>query len=276
MSDSAQPMTWRKALRTAVQSGTDESDARLLLAHAGCVDLNTIRLFSDEIMPADVYDRFLELLQKRSTHLPVQYITGESCFCGIELCVNENVLIPRPETELLAEAVFKDCKGQSVLDLCTGSGCIAIAVALLGSPAAVTACDISEEVIETARANAKKNNADITFLQGDLFEAVKVSRFDIIVSNPPYIATGELEGLMPEVRDHEPFIALDGDTDGLKFYRIIAKEAYRHLSENGRLFLEIGEDQGESVPKLLSLAGFKDIRVKKDYSGLDRFVTARV
>ena len=185
MSDMTKPETWAQALAEAKQRGFEDSDARLLLGHAGGVDLNFIRLHSHEIMPADVYDRYLEMLKKRALHLPVQYITGESCFCGLDLTVNGAVLIPRPETELLAEEVFTTCEGQSVLDLCTGSGCIAIAVAALGRPGSVTACDISEDALNVAGENAKKNNVSISFRQGNMFDAVKDETFDIIVSNPP-------------------------------------------------------------------------------------------
>ena len=276
MSDVIKPQTWAEALKTAKQDGFDESDARRLLGVAGGADLSYLRLHAHEIMPADVYDRYLEMLKKRALHLPVQYITGESCFCGLDLKVNSNVLIPRPETELLAEAVFTTCAGKSVLDLCTGSGCIAIAVAALGNPKSVTACDISEEALGVARENARKNDVNIVFRQGNMFEAVGDETFDIIVSNPPYIAKKEIETLMPEVRDHEPFIALCGGEDGLDPYRVIAEEARKHLKPGGKLFLEIGEDQGESVPELLKKAGFKDISVRKDYSGQDRIVNATV
>ncbi len=275
MNEEMKALTWGEALRMAVtQYGLEDCDARLLLEHAGAIDRHRIRLIWNDQMPADTQARYLELLEQRLTHLPVQYIMGESCFCGLDFIVNRNVLIPRPETELLAEAVFTSCEGKTVLDLCTGSGCIAVTVAKLGKPAAVTACDISDGALSVAKENALKNHADIRFLQGDLFEAVGNERFDVIVSNPPYIATKEIDELMPDVRDFEPHLALDGDTDGLSFYRRIAEEAGQHLTENGRLCLEIGNDQGESVPKLLKNAGFSDIVVKKDYSGNDRMVFA--
>lgn len=267
-------LTWKKALRLAGDAGIELSDARLLLAHAGCVDLNTLILYGNEPMPADAYDRYLEYIEKRQSHLPVQYITGEACFCGIDLHVDQNVLIPRPETELLAEMVFKNCENKTVLDLCTGSGCIAVAILKLGRPAKVTACDISEKALLIAGKNAENNGADVEFLKGDMFFAVGTRKFDIIVSNPPYIATAEIDSLQPEVRDFEPGIALDGDTDGLRFYRVIAGNAKAHLNPFGKLFLEIGEDQGKTVPALLKDAGFENVEVKKDYSGLDRFVIA--
>ena len=274
MSDTAKQMTWQEALNFAKKSGIDESDARLLLAHAGCVDFSTIRLSSDKEMPADAASLYLDHIKKRLTHLPVQYITGEACFCGLDLEVSEAVLIPRPETELLAEAVFTHCTGKTVLDVCTGSGCIAVSVAALGKPAAVTACDISEAALNVATKKAKKNNVDIRFLHGNMFEAVGGEKFDIIVSNPPYIATREIETLMPDVKDFEPRLALDGAEDGLKFYRILAAEGKKHLNPCGSIFLEIGEDQGKTVPKILEKEGFVNIRVKTDYSGLDRIVTA--
>ena len=275
MIETMEALTWGKALKKAVTDyGLEESDARLLLEHAGALDRHRFRLIQNDPMPADTQAEYLKLLEKRLTHLPVQYIIGESCFCGLDFIVNENVLIPRPETEQLAEAVFTSCDGKSVLDLCTGSGCIAVIVAKLGNPLSVTACDISGKALDVARKNAEKNGANVKFWQGDLFEAVKDGKFDIIVSNPPYIATKEIDTLMPDVRDFEPHLALDGAEDGLSFYRRIAKEAGKHLNKGGRLALEIGNDQGTSVPELLEEAGFTDVSVKKDYSGNDRMVFA--
>jgi len=275
MTEDMKALTWGQALKMACTDFClEESDALLLLEYAGKLGRSRIRLLWNDTMPADALTRYHEVLDKRLTHLPVQYITGESCFCGLDFKVNRNVLIPRPETELLAEAVFTSCTGKSVLDMCTGSGCIAVTVAKLGKPALVTASDVSEKALEVARENAAKNEAEVRFVQGDLFESVIGERFDIIVSNPPYIASAEVDTLMPDVKDFEPRLALDGMEDGLYFYRKIAKEAAEHLNPQGRLMLEIGNDQGESVPALLEENGFTDITVKKDYSGLDRMVFA--
>lgn len=269
-------ITWGRALKIAVQEyGTEESDAMLLLEYAAQTDRNRIyRLLWDKI-PAEVMERFCEVLNRRKTHLPVQYITGQTNFMGLEFMVTPDVLIPRPETELLTEMVIKASKGKSVLDLCTGSGCIAVSLAVLGNCKQVSAADISEKALSVARYNAKAHQSGIHWYCGDLFAPLGAERFDIIVSNPPYIPTGEITGLMSEVRDYEPHLALDGSGDGLEFYRRIAREAGDHLTPDGELFLEIGCEQGKEVEKLLSGAGFSSITIHRDYSGLDRMVHAK-
>ena len=201
---------------------------------------------------------------------------GTRDFFGLTFKVDENVLIPEQETELLVEEVIKYSEGKAVLDMCTGSGCIAISIALFGKPSKVAASDISEKALEVARENAKSLKAgEISFIQGDMFENV-TDKFDIIVSNPPYIETGEIDELMPEVRDYIPRLALDGDIDGLKFYRIISKEAVKKLNKNGRIFYEIGYNQSRAVASILLENGFTDVKIMKDYSGLDRIVMAKL
>jgi len=249
------------------------ADARLLLLHVGQMTQAQLFMKAMEPMPDAQEREYRVLLQQRAEHIPCQHLIGEQDFCGLSFEVNEQVLIPRPETELLAEAVFSRSSGKKVLDLCTGSGCIAVAVAVLGNPKLVAASDYSKEALLVAERNAKRSNASIAFFQGDLFENID-GRYDIIVSNPPYIPSSEIETLMPEVKDHEPRAALDGEADGLAFYRRIISEAPQYLEPNGKLMFEIGYDQGESVPALLLAAGFVEIEVKKDYSGLDRMVFA--
>ena len=201
---------------------------------------------------------------------------GTRDFFGLTFKVNENVLIPEQETELLVEEVIKHSEGKSVLDMCTGSGCIAISIALFGKPSRVSASDISPKALEVARENAKSLKAgEISFIQGDMFENV-TEKFDIIVSNPPYIETKVIDELMPEVRDYLPRLALDGDEDGLKFYRIISKEAVKKLNKNGRIFYEIGYNQSRAVASILLENGFTDVKIMKDYSGLDRIVMAKL
>ncbi len=268
-------VTWQQVLREAQDNcGADQSDALLLLEYVSGYSRSEIRLrYRDEI-PDDVAERFAELLEFRRQHIPVQYITGRQNFMGFELNVTPDVLIPRPETELLAERVIHACEGKDVLDLCTGSGCIAIAVRCLGKAKSVAASDISEEALAVAMKNAKQHDAEIEFRQGDLFEAWSGVSFDIIVSNPPYIPTAEIAGLMPEVREYEPHLALDGTEDGLQFYRRIAAECREYLNPGGRVFLEIGCEQGEAVAALFSKAGFANVQVYQDYAGLDRMVEA--
>lgn len=257
------------------EAGFEEArmDVRHLLLHVS--GKNPVVLLCDgaEEVPEEQVQSFYRLLEQRMQHMPVQYITGEQEFCGLKFLVRPGVLIPRPETELLAEAVIRDSAGKRVLDLCTGSGCIAVAVAVLGTPEFTAATDCSEQALQTARENAALHSAEITFFQGDLLESV-TGEYDIIVSNPPYICSGVIDGLMPEVRDFEPRPALDGGEDGLYFYRRICREAKGYLRKNGRLLLEIGYDQGRAVEDLLLAEGYQEIEVKKDYAGLDRMVFA--
>ena len=272
-------MTYSELMAEGVRQLTDagfpeaRTDVRVLLFHACGLDFMSFLRDGELPVPAEQEQRFAEMLNRRMEHVPVQYITGEQDFCGLRFCVQPGVLIPRPETELLAETVFTDAKGKRVLDMCTGSGCIAITVAKLGGPAFTAASDYSPEALCVARKNAELLDADVTFFEGDLFENVE-GVYDIIVSNPPYIKSRVIEELMPEVRDFEPRMALDGTEDGLLFYRRIAAEAKEYLNPGGRLMFEIGHDQGEEVAGLLAEAGYGFIEVKKDYAGLDRMVFA--
>lgn len=218
-------------------------------------------------------ERLSEWLKKRMQHIPLQYILGKQEFMGLEFLVNENVLVPRFDTELLVEEVCKYSKGKRILDVCTGSGCIAVAVAVLGEPLSVDALDISADALQVACENAKRQHADITFYESDLFTNIK-GNYDCIVSNPPYIESECIDGLAKEVAVYEPRLALDGGEDGLDFYRVIIMQAKEHLSAGGRLFLEIGCNQGNAVLGLLEAAGYGRGMVKKDYAGLDRVVSA--
>ena len=260
------------------QAGIDEAelDARYILEYI--TGLNSAQYFihSEDIIEKNKAEEFFRLIERRSKRIPLSYVIGTRDFFGLTFKVDENVLIPEQETELLVEEVIKHSEGKSVLDMCTGSGCIAISIALFGKPSKVAASDISEKALEVARENAKSLKAgEISFIQGDMFENV-TDKFDIIVSNPPYIETGEIDELMPEVRDYIPRLALDGDIDGLKFYRIISKEAVKKLNKNGRIFYEIGYNQSRAVASILFENGFTDITVIKDYSGLDRIVMAKL
>jgi release factor glutamine methyltransferase len=193
---------------------------------------------------------------------------------GLEFEVNRDVLIPRQDTEILVEEVLKYCEDKSVLDMCTGSGCIIVSLAKLGRLVHAVGVDLSERALAVAARNADKHMVKVTLLQSNLFDHVKGS-FDIIVSNPPYIPSGDIEDLMPEVRDFEPRMALDGSDDGIIFYRCISHAAKEHLNPGGLIFFEIGYNQGEAVKLILTEEGFTDVVIKKDLSGLDRIVTAR-
>ncbi len=228
---------------------------------------------------------YKRLIQLRCRRIPLQHLTEEQEFMGYSFLVNSHVLIPRQDTETLVEEALEELKeisrdskkrqksGQpKILDLCTGSGCIGISLKLLMPQAQVTVSDISGDALLIAEKNAKRLGARVTIVQSDLFAGLKET-YDLILSNPPYIPTKVIETLMPEVKDHEPLLALDGGGDGLSFYKRIAMEAPGHLQEGGRLLLEIGHDQGGPAEALLDLAGFTQIRRKKDLAGLDRVVT---
>jgi release factor glutamine methyltransferase len=216
------------------------------------------------------------VLARRAAREPLQHILGTAGFMGLDFHVDPSVLIPRQDTETLVETVLQEEKdpGITVLDLCTGSGCIAIALKKLGAYREVSASDIGKETLKTARSNARANQAPVSFLESDLFEKIP-GKYDLIVSNPPYIPTGTIDTLEPEVRDHDPKAALDGGADGLEFYRRIISEAPQHLNHNGRIYLEIGYDQADAVRQMFQANGFEEVRVIRDLAGLDRVVRAK-
>jgi len=217
-------------------------------------------------------ERYQELIEVRKNHIPLQHITGEQEFMGLSFLVNEHVLIPRQDTEILVEWVLKVLQpGMTVLDMCTGSGCILVSLAKFVDGILVTGADISKQALEVAKYNAQVHNVDATFVQSDLFEMIEM-KYDVIVSNPPYIRTDVIEGLKEEVKLHDPYIALDGKEDGLYFYRKIVDESVKFLNPGGKLYFEVGHDQGCEVKELMEAQGFKEVAVKKDLAGLDRVV----
>ena len=257
-------------------SGIEEADidAWYLLEKVSGLSRAAYFLHSEDRIESDKAEEFLRLIERRSKRIPLSYVLGSRDFMGFTFKVNENVLIPEQETELLVEEVLKSCEGKSVLDLCTGSGCIAISIGLLGKPDKVVGADISERALSVAKENALLLNvSNVDFLQSDLFDGIS-EKFDIIVSNPPYIETEVIEKLQPEVSKYIPRLALDGDKDGLKFYRKITEYAPKYLNKNARIFYEIGYNQSREVSNILGGNGFTDIRVIQDYSGLDRIVMA--
>lgn len=260
-----------------------ENDAKLFLFEVFHLDL--VHFLMDRLRPLSEQDAQVQeqiqsyrgMIAKRASRIPLQQILGSQEFMGLDFFVNEHVLIPRQDTETLVELVLQEQQGteKKLLDLCTGSGCIAISLAVKGGYEPVTATDLSEEALKVAERNAKTHQKEIIFRQGDLFAALprtEAGTFDIITSNPPYIPTAVIATLEPEVREHEPMMALDGTEDGLKFYRQIAKEAGIWLKPGGGIYLEIGYDQGEAVSGLLRDAGFDKVRVVKDLPGKDRVV----
>jgi release factor glutamine methyltransferase len=249
-------------------------DAWYLLAHIFEMKRTDFLLHGDELVSEDEARRYFELVMKRSEHIPLQHITGTQEFMGFEFEVSEDVLIPRQDTEILVEEVLRVCEGKSVLDMCTGSGCIIISLMKLGKLSSATGVDISQKALKIATRNAQKLMVDIEYLQSDLFDRIEGS-YDIIVSNPPYIPTEEIERLMPEVKNHEPVTALDAGVDGLIFYRKIVAQSKAYLRRDGLLFFEIGHNQGEEVRQILQNEGFTDVVINKDLSGLDRVVFAK-
>lgn len=224
---------------------------------------------------------FMRLIEARAGRTPLQHLTGTQEFMGFEFLVNEHVLIPRQDTETLVELVLQEQKGKdaALLDVCTGSGCIAISLALMGGFRDVTALDVSREALMVAARNAqrllKEHEGDFNLIESDMFERLEPDRrYDIIVSNPPYIPSHDIEGLEPEVRDYEPRMALDGRADGLAFYRILAEGCKKHLAPGGCVYMEIGFDQGLPVRQMFEAHGYVQVEVMKDMAGLDRVVRA--
>ncbi len=250
-------------------------DAWLLLSYVTGLSRAFYYGHPQKMLLPEEAERYFACIEKRSARIPLQHITGEQEFMGYSFLVNEHVLIPRQDTELLAEEARRRLSpGDSLLDVCTGSGCLAVSLMKLVPGIRGTACDISAEALSVARENARRQQVDVEFRQGDLFSPIE-GRFDVIVSNPPYIPTGEIEGLMEEVRRFEPMLALDGSEDGLYFYRRLSAEAPDFLRDGGWLLVEIGCDQGRAVAELFEEAGFCEVNCKKDLAGLDRVVTGR-
>lgn len=252
-----------------------EANAWYLFSHCFHMDRSSFFLRRDECADAACAKEYDRLLAKRAKRVPLEHIIHGTEFMGLPFYVNGHVLIPRQDTECVVELALKYCEGKSVLDLCTGSGCIGISLAVLGKCREVTLSDISSDALEVAKRNAKENGVDAIFVESDLFSRI-TGKYDLIVSNPPYIPSGEIGHLMPEVRDHDPLLALDGGEDGLSFYRRIIKESRSHLTEGGWLCLEIGHDQGGSVRELMDWEGFVQVIIRQDLAGLDRIVLGKI
>jgi len=268
-----------------------DHDARLLLLAAFELEpvhylLNRMQELTDSDFNRSGIALYRDMIEKRRKRYPLQQILGCQEFMGLAFEVNRHVLIPRQDTETLVELVLDEQKDPAgrVLDLCTGSGCIAISLAVKGRYRSVTAADISEEALHVAGKNLSRlcgDDPERTFilLQGDLFGALNSCpenerRFDIITVNPPYIPTAVIKTLEPEVKDFEPALALDGEDDGLHFYRILAREAKDYLEDNGTIYMEIGYDQGAAVSRLFCKGGYQNVRVVKDLQHNDRVVCA--
>lgn len=248
-------------------------DARLLLEFVCHTNRNDLLVHGDKEVLKKEQDIYVNYIERRKAHEPLQHITGEQEFMGLVFEVSGNVLVPRQDTEVLVEETMRYLHdGMSILDMCTGSGCILLSLLKYSNGCKGVGADISQEAVAVAKRNAENLQiSEVSFVESDLFESVE-GRYDIIVSNPPYISTGEISGLMEEVKAHEPLLALDGGEDGLFFYRKIIEKAPEHLNGGGYLFFEIGYDQAEAVTDEMKKAGYKEISVVKDYAGLDRIV----
>lgn len=272
-------MNYREAFETgkgtlaAAGIGEAELDARLLLEEICGTDRNTLLVHGDREVTEEELARYEEMLGRRSANIPLQQIIGRQSFMGLDFYVDENVLIPRQDTELLVEETLQELHdGTRILDMCTGSGCILLSLLKYSNDCEGIGVDISEDALKVAERNRVQLGLEnAAFVKSDLFEAVE-GKFDILVSNPPYICSDVIDTLMPEVREHEPRLALDGSADGLCFYRRILADCKVYLKPGGMLFFEIGYDQGEAVKRLMEESGFLEVEVKKDYGGLDRVV----
>lgn len=313
--------------RALLMSACQLSPAQYLLYEHDAPEALIPRVLPDAEALSAAITVFQANVDRRKRREPLQQILGTAGFYGLDFLVTKDVLCPRADTETLVDAVLGnvDNEGASLLDVCTGSGCIAIALTKFGAFRDTTAVDISDAALAIARRNAERlliteadtvadttpcavspdkttaeasalpgvdprtevhlQNAtvDFTLLRSDMFSALaertedgKLKKYDVIVSNPPYIPSAVVDELEPEVRDYEPRIALDGTADGLRFYRILAEESVHYLKPGGRIYLEIGYDQGESVPALLAAAGFREITVIRDFGGNDRVVAAHL
>ena len=283
-------MTWQALMKEELerlrQADIPEADSDIRLFAmdvAGCTYSTLILRMADEVTEEQA-QKLRAYVTERMTHKPCQYILGTQDFMGMEFATAPEVLIPRPETELLVEQACEKLREKKrkqtgdrklrVLDMCCGSGCIGISVAKLVSDVSVDLADISDAAIILTKKNRERLQADCTVIQTDLFAQVE-EKYDMIISNPPYIRTYEIPKLMAEVRDFEPHLALDGKADGLYFYDKIIREAREHLYEDGYILFEIGQDQLDAVRGLLVENGYTDIKGMKDYAGLDRIVMAR-
>lgn len=284
---------WQEGKQILSDAGIEEAklDSRYLLEWVFGQDYSSLLLHLDSMVSEEIIEDYRRVIRKRSSHVPLQYITGEQEFMGFSFQVNEAVLIPRQDTEILVETVFAQIQeiisqdefsGRTVkiLDMCCGSGCIGLSIWQLlkdrqqSAQYQLVLADISPEALQVARKNAERFQADVCLIESDLWERIEGS-YQIIVSNPPYIPSSVVDTLMPEVREHEPRLALDGAEDGLAFYRRITEQADDHLEDGGYVFFEIGFDQAEDVRQILVDSGFEQIVVKQDLAGLDRVIYAR-
>ena len=268
---------YRMGVERLAAAGIEEAklDARLLLEELCGTDRNDLLVHGDRPVTEQQENSYVNYIELRSRHIPLQHITGYQEFMGLRFKVTPDVLIPRQDTETLVEEVLKNLHdGMRILDLCTGSGCILLSLLRYSNDCVGIGADLSKKALAVAEENAGSLRLTAEFVQGDLFEPV-TGKFEIIVSNPPYIPSNVIPTLMEEVREHDPLRALDGKEDGLYFYREIIGQASEYLYPGGMLFLEIGCEQAEAVTELMKNAGYRDVTVCKDLAGHDRVVSGR-
>ena len=250
---------------------------KIIIEYFFNIPINKIIVYMNKEVSSKENVEFEKILQKVINGIPVQYITNKQEFMGLKFYVDKNVLIPQPDTEILVEHVIEYCNNINyslkILDLCTGSGAIAISLAKYIKNANIYATDISENAIEIANKNAKINKVGINFIKSDMFENIEEKDFDIIVSNPPYIKTSVISTLSNEVKN-EPYIALDGGKDGLKFYNIIYEKAEKYMNRNGIIFLEIGYDQKENIMNIFKKK-YREVYCLKDLNNNDRVIIVK-
>lgn len=256
--------------------GEAQLDARLLLEEVCGTDHNTLLCHGDREVSEAEEEQYRKALEQRAVHVPLQHLLGYQDFMGLRFQVNEHVLIPRQDTEILVEEAMRYLHdGMRILDLCTGSGCILLSLLHYSNDCEGTGVDISKEALQVAALNAELLGIKADFLKSDLYEKV-TGKFDLLVSNPPYIERKVIPTLMEEVREYDPYIALDGGEDGLDFYRRIIGGAQDYLKRGGQILMEIGSGQAQAVSELLREAGFKEIDVCRNFAGLDRVVSGRL
>lgn len=284
MTDSTAPkLTYRQMCHNGAAILADagitdaEYDSFALLEYITGMDRTAYILNGSKSVPEDITERYDAVIDRRSSHIPLQHITGQAWFYGRSFNVNSDVLVPRQDTEVLVSEALKVINAKdSVLDMCTGSGCIIITLALEKKLGRALGADISEAALKVASGNREKLGADdVTFVKSNIFSDINVNDdelFDVIVSNPPYIATREIDTLTEEVRIHDPYIALDGLEDGLHFYREITQQSMNYIKSGGWLLYEIGCTQAHDVSDIMSEYGYSNIKVIKDLAGLDRVV----
>ena len=266
MSTLRQLLSWGSETLEKAEVPDSGQDAWMLMEEVFGIEKSYYFLHGTDKIDPDVQKRYEEMIRDRAKRIPVQYLTGKAWFMGYEFLVNSSVLIPRFDTEVLVEETIKHIMpGCRLLDVCTGSGCILLSLLeeCKGRISAATGVDISKDALQVAIANRNRMGLTADFRESDLFSDVE-GVYDVIVSNPPYIATKELEGLMPEVREHEPILALDGMEDGLYFYRKIVAQAGEYLEQGGWLCFEIGYDQGEALKEMITEAGYGQVKIIKD------------